>query len=413
MKTFFVILCSLSISSLYAQTTIFQQNFNSSNTVSDYIGSPPSTNQFDFIRTSGSGATTSISNGKLQLAKIGNNAVNFGRITDFSSIPTVFALSFKLSVSNNSAAITSAAVLYVGDGFDTDLAPDNNTSTYAKLAFNISATNGEFAVRNILTSTNSPVFSGEQHIRWVLNNSGSSINYVSPTNTIVSVGNDKADVWVGNTLVFNDVNVLTPSVNIANFKFLMNDGYSTFSFDDIVIQEGNIVLPIELSKLETKPTQNSIFVHWQTATETNNHYFDIEHSLDAKAYNTIGQIKGHGTKLTTTKYAYEHTTPSVGNNYYRLKQVDFDGTFTYSPIISVDFDGKRKGIALQSNITDALLQVDSDSDIAVAYRLVDMMGKVVKTGYIIGNSTLDISALQANFYVLKLETGYVFKVLKY
>lgn len=404
----------MGISSLFGQTIIFQQNFNASNTVSDYIGSPPSTNQFNHIGAStGVGINCTVVNGKLKLSKPSTTSVGFTRNTNFASTPTVMAFIFTISVSDNSVADVNSGKLYIGQNLSTNFSFPENADTYARLYFNISATTNSFQLRDIRNDNTSTTFTGETLIHWVLNNSGSSITYLAPDNSLATLANDKADVWANRSIIFNDVNVQSPTVNMEDMKFLLNDGNASFTFDNMVIQEGNINLPVELTKLATKPTPNSIFVNWQTASETNNDYFAVEHSLDAKTYNPLGQIKGHGTKLTTSQYTYEHTTPSVGSNYYRLKQVDFDGTFTYSPIISVDFDGKKKGITLLSNITDAFLQVDSDRDIAVDYTLVDMMGRVVKRGQISGNSTLDISALQANFYALRFETGEIFKVLKY
>jgi hypothetical protein len=413
MKLFFTALCSLSLSFFYAQTTIFQQNFNSSNTVSDYVGSPPSTNQFDFIGTTGSGVTTTINNGKLVMSKTGLNSGNFGRNTDFSPTPTLISISFKVNVTDNVSIETNAAYFNIGTNYNNNFGFIPNADTYALLTFSTTSVAGEYKINDITNSMSSPIYTGEVYVRWVLNNTGGDATYIDPNNNIATITNDKADIWVNNTLVFNDVNVETPTQNITDFKFLINRGPITITFDDFKIQEGNISLPIELTKLETKPAPNSIFINWQTASETNNDYFDIEHSLDAKVYKTVGQIKGQGTKQTASKYAYEHTTPSVGNNYYRLKQVDFDGRFTYSPIISVDFDRKKKGIVLKSNMTEGILQLDTNRDEPITYWITDITGRVVKTGNIVGNSTLDITALQANLYFLKFEMGEVFKVMKY
>ena len=137
MKILTIVLLSLSISCLIAQTTIFQQDFSSSNTVSNYVGSPPNANQFDFI-TVGSGSSSSIASGKLQLDRNGSN-VSFGKITDFSPTPTILSFSVKISVSNNSSATTTAAYFYVGSGLDNIVTPDNNSSIYARFSINLSS----------------------------------------------------------------------------------------------------------------------------------------------------------------------------------------------------------------------------------------------------------------------------------
>ena len=60
-----------------------------------------------------------------------------------------------------------------------------------------------------------------------------------------------------------------------------------------------------------------------------------EHGTDAKSYTEIGEIKGDGTSSLEKHYNYIHEKPAIGINYYRIKQVDYDGKFSYSDIASV------------------------------------------------------------------------------
>lgn len=197
------------------QVVYFSQNFNSSSTVSHYVSTTPSTGQFNSISSSGAGTVVSITNSKLQFARTGN-AGSFSRTTNFSPVPAVVVYSFKLSVTGNSAAQTTAAVFQVGSGFGTANSAESNAITYARLGVNFTATAGRFSIRDITNSTSSSEFDGEQTLTWVLNNSSENISYHSPDGTNHSLASDKADLWVGTTQVWNDVNIQTTTQTISN-----------------------------------------------------------------------------------------------------------------------------------------------------------------------------------------------------
>lgn len=97
------------------------------------------------------------------------------------------------------------------------------------------------------------------------------------------------------------------------------------------------VLPIELLYFTgEKLSCGSNYIIWETASETNNDRFEIEHSNDAIDFIKIATIKGVGNSTSRIKYNFTDYNPSQEVNYYRLKQIDLDGSFIYSPIISID-----------------------------------------------------------------------------
>ncbi len=99
------------------------------------------------------------------------------------------------------------------------------------------------------------------------------------------------------------------------------------------------VLPIELLSL-TAENYNSTqsLLKWVTAREMDNDHFEIETSTDMETWTAIGQVSGHGTTVVQNSYEFIHAEPSEGVNYYRLKQVDFNGEFKYSDIRNVNFE---------------------------------------------------------------------------
>ena len=98
-----------------------------------------------------------------------------------------------------------------------------------------------------------------------------------------------------------------------------------------------VILPVELISFQAKKQENNILITWQTTSETNNAYFLIERSLDGINFKTIGEIAGSGTVSTIKKYEFVDTEAQEGLNYYRLNQVDYDGTSSLSKIITQKF----------------------------------------------------------------------------
>jgi len=100
-------------------------------------------------------------------------------------------------------------------------------------------------------------------------------------------------------------------------------------------------LPVEMVSFDASLTsKNQMNLNWQTASELNNRYFQVEHSTDARAFTPIGIVEGNGTTNELQSYSYIHNLPKFGHNYYRLKQVDYDGVFAYSNIVNINYRGK-------------------------------------------------------------------------
>jgi hypothetical protein len=95
-------------------------------------------------------------------------------------------------------------------------------------------------------------------------------------------------------------------------------------------------LPIELLEFTAVPDGKNVITQWVTATETNNDYFLVERSINGEAFETVGRVDGAGnsTQLLTYKFVDENAV--AGTSYYRLRQVDFNGSFSISPIVAVD-----------------------------------------------------------------------------
>ncbi len=109
-------------------------------------------------------------------------------------------------------------------------------------------------------------------------------------------------------------------------------------------------LPISLLDLRATPAENKILINWSTASETNNAGFYLEKSTQGDSFSQIGWIPGHGT--TNTQYDYQFIDSEVEKNrtyYYKLKQIDFDGTSSYSDIVSARLSGQGVQVSAWPN----------------------------------------------------------------
>ena len=105
-----------------------------------------------------------------------------------------------------------------------------------------------------------------------------------------------------------------------------------FYIDDVLLDN---VVPVELTSFSANNNGTSVNLNWSTATELNNNGFEVQRN-SGEGFITIGFVKGHGTTTEAKNYSFIDNDLSIGNYSYRLKQVDFDGTYEYSKVVEVE-----------------------------------------------------------------------------
>jgi hypothetical protein len=169
-------------------------------------------------------------------------------------------------------------------------------------------------------------------------------------------------------------------------------------------------LPIELVSFNCGVLNaNSNKLNWVTATETNNEFFVIERSSNGVDFSAIDKIKAAGNSIVTNKYSYIDSKTNTGISYYRLKQVDFDGKYSYSTICSVANNGDGN-IAFYPNPVFSSLTIDynfSEQPKPNMISVIDVTGKLVPVSSSFSDSkvTLDCSNLAEGIYFLKVILG--------
>ncbi len=134
-------------------------------------------------------------------------------------------------------------------------------------------------------------------------------------------------------------------------------------------------LPIELLSFDAVQKEHTVELQWATASEQDNDRFTVERSADLQAWTAIGEVPGAGNSSTTQWYQLVDGTPLLNTSYYRLRQVDTDGTSTLSAVRPVHF--ARSTLAIYPNPTDGHFTVVLPSA-NTRVHLVDLRGRAVE-----------------------------------
>ncbi len=179
----------------------------------------------------------------------------------------------------------------------------------------------------------------------VLDNA-SELSFYKVTNTALGVHPDVANVTSENVVVLT--NGVSPTTNrwvLGTYgvsDFYAEFQVSSFSGGGGGAGSGGDALPVELLSFDAEMTNKQVELNWVTASEKNNLGFTIERSDDLTSWTILEFVEGHGTSSDMHTYQTYDARPVAGNNYYRLKQQDFDGTSTYSEIVNVFVERENK-----------------------------------------------------------------------
>ena len=165
-------------------------------------------------------------------------------------------------------------------------------------------------------------------------------------------------------------------------------------------------LPINLLFFSGHKIENSVMLVWETANEINNNHFTIEKSLDGNSFESIAIIIGAGNSNSLLNYEVYDNNPYNGINYYRLKQTDFDGKYTYSSIIAVNFKNDKEEINIYPNpFNDRTNVYFSDNEhLPFNIEMFDALGKIVREEkQITGNIfVIEKEQLKSGIYTLRI-----------
>jgi hypothetical protein len=187
----------------------------------------------------------------------------------------------------------------------------------------------------------------------------------------------------------------------------------------------NGFLPVEMLSFQADRIGNDdVLLTWETAKELNNDKFVIEKKRNNGEFEAIGEVKGAGTTDQVQHYTFTDNAGLSDQNYYRLKQLDVDGSITYSDIVEIGFDAyaNDRFVVYPSPATDhtflkAISELDGDYRVSV----LDLSGKQVKETILRKNTPtsglrIDLSGISDGMYFVRtvspLGRAYINRVVK-
>jgi len=217
------------------------------------------------------------------------------------------------------------------------------------------------------------------------------------------------------SIYINDINKAILNIsgtNCINLGIGINDEYNesatikiyfwggssdgTIRIDNLNLTHTYTTLPIELLYFRGRTTNNGVNLEWMTGSEVNNSHFDIEQSGDNISFNKIGVVKStNGDTQNATNYNFTDVGYKYGTYYYRLKQIDYDGKFTYSNTIPITIFGVNYRI-------DGNILINERNEIIEIY---DISGKLIKI------LTIGVIELKNGIYFIKSGEAIIEKII--
>ncbi len=203
--------------------------------------------------------------------------------------------------------------------------------------------------------------------------------------------------------VINDPNNLGVACNYQDSAIYLNGKTGKYGMPAFVtICNNSTPLPIELLSFTGKNFNDKNVLRWSTASEINNDYFTLEKSVDAIGYQPITHIDGAGNSTTVLNYYFTDESPSLGINYYRLKQTDYDGVYSYSNTIALHSNTKKHAdFVIYPNPTSNILNIELNNIQTLQIKITNILGSEIFTTQIHNSlNTIDVSGLSNGIYYI-------------
>jgi Zn-dependent metalloprotease len=222
-----------------------------------------------------------------------------------------------------------------------------------------------------------------------------------------------------NAASFADVNSSNSEIVTPIFGDHAADGYYSYTytftgFSLFALVDNAVALPVSLLHFTADKRGSTSRLAWATATEVNTSRFVLERSQDGVRYADIGSIAAAGNSTNRTEYIHNDLAPQKGFNYYRLRIINTDGSYTHSPVRVLGFDAREDFVVFpnpaKGSVTISLGEYVNNARISIT----DGKGQVVQKGIIQQSSAvqLDISRLAAGTYYVEVMNDKVKKVQK-
>jgi len=199
--------------------------------------------------------------------------------------------------------------------------------------------------------------------------------------------------YIGGNATYDEVETLT---SVGG-----NDGF-------LVKINPDGTLPVHIAKFDGYNLSGINYLHWTTLSETNNQYFDIERSVDGIGFSAIKRIAGAGNSSQKLQYQYADDKPLSGNNYYRLRQIDYNGDFSFSNVVLLKNQLSAQSISAYPNPGRGMVNISSTEVKDV--KVYNSTGNLVLESAV---NAFDITSQPNGVYLIKVNTGNQEQVIRF
>lgn len=276
----------------------------------------------------------------------------------------------------NDMVVTRGGISYIAGRF-------NSTATFDSITVTSSGLNDIFVA----------MYNSEGNILWVKRAGGTAEDYGNAIAVDV-VGNCYISGYFRETALFDNISLSSAGVQ-----------------DIFVAKIGDVTIPVELVSLKADVINNTVRLSWITASELNNLGFEIERASTShlQGWMKIGFVDGNGTTTSTHSYSFTDANVSNGTYYYRLRQIDLDGSSTYSQIINVEI-GVPVSFEVMQNYpnpfnpeTNVSFNLPATANVTIT--IYNLLGQTVE---IIANKIFDAGRHNVKFNAASLTSGIYF-----
>jgi hypothetical protein len=306
----------------------------------------------------------------------------------------------QLTVGDGSLTLAAGTALQLENGLALlpaeDLTITNNRFSQSTTPVSLNATVS--SIQHVVSLTNPLVFTGT--VRLFYNPAGLN-------------GYNETDLKLSYQTGTNWSPSLTSIVNTTDL--CVDEVVTAKTFTALTASAVYVPLPVTLVSFSARRQDgHTVLLQWQTAGESNNSHFTVERSSDGRNFTTIGRVAAAASSGAV--YTFTDAQPFSGNNYYRLRQHDHDGSQRLYGVRLVPGNRAAGGALLYPNpVTGESLTIDVKREISqpLAYTINNAAGQVVRTGQLTSRQqVLSIGKLPAGTYHLQLGDGQTLNFLK-
>ncbi|WP_375446349.1 T9SS type A sorting domain-containing protein [uncultured Fibrella sp.] len=235
---------------------------------------------------------------------------------------------------------------------------------------------GTIIIQNNVSITSNVTISG---LATVVITNNSTLNVAGNNALTLSNNASKVTLNTGSTVSGQNANsvIIVGTSPTTTYK---SNGSGNAISGPIVLTNSGQALPVTLVLFSASPQGKRVSIAWATASEDGASQFSIERSHNVGEFVTIGIVQATGTTSIRQNYGLIDEQPLPGINYYRLRQVDFDGTTTYSKTVSVQVNEFEPGLLVLGNpVRIGTIYLSTQNLANATYQLMSLSGQMVET----------------------------------